>query len=93
MLAACGLVYFWAALGQSRRLGKEAELLVVQVEAYRTEKGALPSNLEALGRRTTLEGPLHYVRRGEETYLVWFGTMLGSSVTWDSRTGEWREGG
>jgi hypothetical protein len=31
-----------------------------------------------------------YDKKGEQSYMVWFGWVLGESVVYDSETGQWR---
>lgn len=45
-------------------------------------------SLEDIGEKTSEEGPIYYEKRGDQ-YLIWFGTTLGESRIYDSKTGKW----
>ena len=72
------------------RLVKKGEELVAKIENFREEKGRLPNSLKELGIEEKEEGPLHYAKRGESAYVVWFGTTVGESVAYDSRSKKWQ---
>jgi hypothetical protein len=69
---------------------KEGNELIAKIERFRSEKGRLPASLAELGIKEKEEGPLYYSKRGESDYVVWFGTTLGESVTYDSRSKKWQ---
>lgn len=72
-----------------KRLVNEGNLLVEKIERFRLEHGRLPSKLEDLGVEETQEGPLFYLKRSDDWYVVWFGKGLGESVSYDSRGKRW----
>jgi hypothetical protein len=39
--------------------------------------------------KETENGPIYYKKESDTEYVVWFGTQLGESVTYDSETKEW----
>jgi hypothetical protein len=36
------------------------------------------------------EGPIYYRKESETKFVLWFGTILGESVTYNSDTKEWK---
>ena len=68
---------------------REGNGIVAAIERHRRATGRLPESLRAVGLSGTEEGPIHYERRGDGGYVLWFGTLLGESTTYDSRTGRW----
>lgn len=72
-----------------KKLMKEGDELVVKIEKHKVENGHLPNNLESLGIKETMEGPLYYVKWDSVNYMVYFGTDLGESMIYYSDTKEW----
>ncbi len=71
------------------RLIKQGNEIVSKIESFRKDKGRLPDSLSAVGIEEKEEGPIYYEKRGEARYLLWFGTELGESVTYDSESKKW----
>jgi len=63
--------------------------VIAKVNEFRQQKGRLPSSLSEIGTDETESGPIYYERRGDTRYIVWYGTRLGESVTYDSDVGRW----
>ncbi|MET4076551.1 hypothetical protein ABIB44_003826 [Hymenobacter sp. UYCo722] len=68
----------------------EGDQLVRRVELYQQKAGALPPSLSAMGIAEVEEGPLYYQPKKDTTYVVWFGTKLGESMTYHSDTRKWK---
>jgi hypothetical protein len=68
---------------------KQGNEVVHQVELYRQEHGVLPSTIEDLAVNDSLADRIFYERCDENRYIVWFGTTLGKSLTYDSRSDDW----
>ena len=67
------------------RTGKQ---IIAQVEAFRVQRGHLPENMDNVG----LSDPdldVYYAKANDKEYCVWFGTTLGESETYSSRTRQW----
>ena len=69
-----------------RRRGDE---IVTKVEQFRRDSARLPRSLPELGIEEKEVGPIHYEKRSDTSYVVWFGATLGESVIWDSGTRRW----
>jgi hypothetical protein len=39
----------------------------------------------------TIKGPVFYEKKEEDHYIVWYGTSLGESNTYDSKEGKWHD--
>jgi len=70
-------------------LKKEGDSVRDKIEAYRSVHGALPPDLEAVGIPERMEGPIYYRREDDREYILWFGTTLGESVIYSSKTRQW----
>lgn len=64
--------------------------VAVKVERFRNEKGRLPNSLNEIGIEETESGPIFYERENDTKYILWFGTELGESKTYDSDTKQWK---
>ena len=82
-------ISFSGCLNRNEILKKKGNHIVTKIENYREENGHLPNNLEVLGIKETLEGPLYYEKVDSINYMVWFGTTLGESMIYYSDTEEW----
>jgi hypothetical protein len=46
--------------------------------------------MSELGIKEEMDGPFYYEKNDiTNSYLVWYGTILGESVTYDSTTKKW----
>jgi hypothetical protein len=70
---------------------KIADEIIKKVEKYRQQNGRLPDNLKELGMEETIEGPVFYEKKDNNRYIVWYGTTLGESMTYDSKDGRWHD--
>lgn len=68
---------------------RQAEELIIKVEAFRTSKGYLPDSLAQLGLREIEEGPVYYRRETDTSFTVWYGRELGESRTYHSASQSW----
>lgn len=77
---------------------KKSEAFIQGVEAFSARMGRVPTEQEAaqitrsLGWPASEECPC-YEPQTEHTYIVWFGTRLGSSLVFNSATKRWNEEG
>jgi hypothetical protein len=72
-----------------QKLGAEA---VSKIEDFKRVHGRIPNSLLEVGVREDESGP-YYCRTSDEDYIVWYGTTLGESVQYSSKTKYWREAG
>ncbi len=78
---------------------KQGRKLVERVETFRLQQHRLPDEREVDSIRAEMgwSGPDQcpcYRRDSAGQYIIWFqGRSLGASVTYDSRTRAWSEGG
>lgn len=62
--------------------------IVAKVEQFRKSSGHLPEGLSDIGLKSN-EGCPCYCKTSNDSYMVWYGTALGESDTYDSRTKQW----
>lgn len=67
------------------KVGKQ---IISRVEAFRASHGHLPDNLKDVGM-TEDDLSVYYRKDGDTHYIIWFGTTLGESETYDSDTKRW----
>jgi hypothetical protein len=77
------LVIGAAGCGPSRRDSGNA--IVSKIETFRRETGRLPNSLSEIGVEERESGP-DYCKTSRNGYIVWYGTTLGESDTYDSQT-------
>jgi hypothetical protein len=88
LMAAQVFLFFAGGCGPTQRdLGNT---VVSKVEEYKRSKDTLPASLSETGIKEEESGP-HYCKTGENSYIVWYQTMLGKSDTYDSQTKKWSE--
>jgi len=92
VIGLCGYAYF-SVFGPDefvwRDRIREGQELVVKVETFRQENHRLPESLEEVGIRVPDSPSLYYKKCNDSQYLVWFGTTLGESMTYNPARREW----
>ena len=71
---------------------KASNEIVAKVEQFKKSTGRLPDRLSDVGIKENESCPC-YCKTSSDSYMVWYGTTLGESDTYDSRTTEWSEAG
>jgi hypothetical protein len=61
---------------------------ISKIEEFRKLRGRLPDSLAEVGAEHDESCPC-YCKTGDDSYLVWYGTTLGESDTYDSETKKW----
>lgn len=69
----------------------KAEAVLAQIETFQAQNHRLPQNLTEMGLPETESGPIYYDKKTDDRFLLWYGTDLGASRTYDSALGEWRD--
>ena len=64
--------------------------IAVRIDAYKSDNGRLPSNLNDIGIEEKEEGPIYYQKQSDSKYILWFGDGLGESITYDSESNKWQ---
>jgi hypothetical protein len=67
---------------------KASNEIVVKVEQFRKSSGHLPEGLSDIGVKGNESCPC-YCKTSNDSFMVWYGTTLGESDTYDSRTKQW----
>jgi hypothetical protein len=69
---------------------KASNEIVARVEQYKKSTGHLPDALSDIGLKENESCPC-YCKTSKDSYIVWYGTTLGESDTFNSRTMNWSE--
>ena len=67
---------------------KTGEMVVARIEYFRNQRSRLPEDLQEIGIVSDSIG-VFYRKESKDRYIVWFGTTLGESITYDSATKKW----
>lgn len=70
---------------------RKGNQLIAEIEAFQRERGRLPAELSEITNYAAAQDRLSYLRCGETRYIVWFGTTLGESMTYDSQSRNWTD--
>jgi hypothetical protein len=74
---------------------RDGNSLISQINSFQQSHGRLPLDLSELGNDTAQAAEkkgLSYERCSSGVhYIVWFGTTLGESVSYDSRSSGWKD--
>jgi hypothetical protein len=87
-IVAVSIITAWHQ-ASDRKLG---DTVISKVEEFRRTKGRLPDSLSEAGIEGDESCPC-YCKTGDNSYIVWNGTTLGESDTYDSQTKKWSEEG
>lgn len=68
---------------------EQGNQLVIKIEEYKKDRGKFPISLAEINIQEKLEGPIYYELKDSTRFILWFGTTLGESVTYDSRNRKW----
>lgn len=75
----------WMANHRELRTGRN---IITKVELFKNKEARLPESLEELGINDP-DLDVYYQKISSEEYQVWFGTSLGESEVFNSRTRKW----
>ena len=76
-------VFYWSKV-------REANKVIAAVDSFQSRYGRLPDTLADTGLKDSESGPVYYRKTSDSTYIVWFGTEIGESATYESATKERR---
>jgi len=68
---------------------REANRIILAVESFQSRTGRLPETLADAGVGNPESLEVFYRKESDSTYIVWFGTVLGESATYESSTHKW----
>jgi hypothetical protein len=68
---------------------RQANKVIASVNSFQSRNGRLPNTLADMGLEDSESGPVYYRKTSDRTYIVWFGTVLGESATYESSTKKW----
>jgi hypothetical protein len=90
LLLVLTLVLGVVVVGCNSSKRKSSENVVAKVEQFRKSNGRLPNALSDIGTKEDESCPC-YCKTGDDSYIVWYGTTLGDSDAYDSRTKKWSD--
>ncbi len=73
----------------NKKMIRDGNKIVEKIENYKSINNELPSSLEDIGIKETMEGPFFYEKKDSIYYMIWFGTYVGESMYYYSDTKEW----
>ncbi|QIF03923.1 hypothetical protein [Roseimicrobium sp. ORNL1] len=82
----------WMASSDWRReqsLMQAARPIQAELEMYRQRYQQYPDSLVHIGVVEKEGSPIHYQRDSKDHYILWFGSHLGKSKTFQSSAGDW----
>jgi|SRR5215472_1124934 len=68
---------------------RQATKVIAAVNSFQSRYGRLPDTLTDIGLEDSESGPAYYKKTSDSEYIVWFGTVLGESATYESSTKKW----
>ena len=71
------------------KLKNEGKAVAAKVEAFKQKNSRLPNSLTEIGIKEDESGPIYYQKESDQKYVLWFGTGLGESETYDSEARQW----
>jgi len=74
-------VFYWSE-------ARQANKVIAAVDSFQSRYCRLPDTLADIGLKDSESGPVYYEKTSDSTYIVWFGTELGESATYESATKE-----
>jgi hypothetical protein len=74
-------VFYWSEV-------TEANKIISAVDSFQAKHNYLPETLNEAGIDESDSGP-YYMKSADNTYIIWFGTTLGESATYESATKKW----
>jgi hypothetical protein len=69
---------------------REATRDIAAVDSFLARYGSLPETLSQAGIAESDSMKVYYRKQNDQEYIVWFGTVLGESATYESSTEKWR---
>ncbi|CAM1371628.1 conserved hypothetical protein [Tenacibaculum litopenaei] len=71
-------------------LESEGNAIISKIEIFKISNNRLPNSMSELGIKEEMMDLFYYEKNDiTNSYLVWYGTILGESVTYDSTTKKW----
>lgn len=83
------MIVFSIANNREDRLIRLGNQYVAKINKYYLAKGKLPNSLSEVGGMDSEEGPIYYERKDTSSFILWFGTTVGESITYRSTTKSW----
>ena len=74
---------------RAHQLIQQAEPILASLESYHQQHGRYPESFSEAGIPEPEE--LYYTRMQDGSYIVWFGTTLGESVSFRSIDHKWHD--
>ena len=82
--------YFILRNSKEDLLIKKGNQIVLKIEEFKNKNERLPYSLNEINIQERLEGPFYYEKKDSNNYILWFGTELGESTTYDSKLKQWQ---
>ncbi len=89
LVAFIAFYFLYLRNSYERKMIKDGNKIIAQIENYRVQKGYLPESLNEIGIEELESGPHYYDVWDSINYTLYFGTSLGESMTYYSDTKKW----
>jgi hypothetical protein len=84
----CAFIFWYFVVDSDQRKGEQA---IRRIEEFRQIHHQLPNSLSEIGLPELEDGPIYYHKIDNQNYCIFYGTSLGESETYDSRTHAWTD--
>jgi hypothetical protein len=91
LITAVWFIWGWTHVYDSKF--QAAVKVIMELDTFFKNNSKYPDSLEVLGIEETLEGLIFYKKISDQEYEIWFGTTLGNSMVYNSKTKKWHEEG
>jgi len=83
------IVSMFSCLNRERKMEESGANYVLKIEEYKEQYGVYPNSLADIDIEYKEEGPLHYEKKNDTLFIIWFGQELGESKIYYSDTKKW----
>lgn len=83
------IISIFSCSNREREMEELGASYILKIEAYKELYGVYPNSLADINIEYKEEGPLHYEKKNDTLFIIWFGQELGDSKIYYSNTKKW----